>query len=306
MSKITKEQAQEALETLNAFVEQTDGEAAEATEAVAVTIPSSEEVAALKKDEVLAKATELGIDVEGQKVPVIKARLLALAKINADEELGEDDDLNDLAEALGLTPDKKAAKTLAAVKEWASALGQGGEASTEETTEETTEEATEEEPVAEEEATEETTEEETTDGDADATEETPADDAATPAEEDATGDNVDREKIAKGFKKFPDAKIMIERLEKFNKVADDKIEFDKKKPNAGYLKLVEQLVDSDEEIAGWGVAYIRDGAGFCCGLPLDDVKIKGIQDQAGKCQVTGKVFLLNEDQNGFTEHVAKK
>ncbi len=299
MSQITKEQAIEAAQLLAEFLAQEDAGGGEAA-APAVEIPTPDEVDGLEKDAVKELAASLSIDVEGKKFPAIKQLVKTLAKVKHEVELDADeDDVNELATALALTPDKKEAKTLAAIKEWVDALGAGGEASTEETPEATTEETTTEETPPE-----ETTEETPASADGDepeaTTEEPPA------AEENPNADNVDREEVAKGFKTFPDVKTMTSRLDAYNKAANEEIAYDKKNPKDGYRSLVAQLVASDETIAEWGKAYIRDGSGYCCGLELDEVtKPKGVTRLTGKCKVTGKLFVLNKDQNAFDEHKAK-
>ena len=58
-------------------------------------------------------------------------------------------------------------------------------------------------------------------------------------------------------------------------------------------------MSSTEEVTAWGVAYIRDGGGWCCGLPLEDVKVKGEKHSVSKvaklCQVDPEVIRKRDD-----------
>lgn len=149
--------------------------------------------------------------------------------------------------------------------------------------------------------------------DADDSEESDDDDAADESddtedaeESDDEGDGVDRDAIAKKLKKLPDQKTMIARLTAYNEAAEESIEVNVKKPasvEAAYRTLVAALVGSDEKIAEWGKPYIRDGAGWSCGLPLGEVKGK---DDQGKCAVTGTVWAYDDDSEEFSEVAAKK
>ena len=275
----TQEEAQAALEVLTAFVNDGASEAA-AEETTAVTIPPVEEVEALDKDAVRELCGQLGITTDEVKSAILKTHLTTLATINADEN-PDAEDLNDLAEALGITPDKKASKTQAAVKEWIEALGSAPAAEEETPAEETTAE-----PAAE----------ETTEG----TAEEPA------AEETPATDNVDREAVVAKVKKFPDVKTMIAQMTAYNKAATEEIEFDAKKPLAGYKQYLETLVDSEGVLAGYNTVYVRDGMGWGSGLPLEDLAIKGVKNPGGKDQVTGKLYVLNEEGTGFDPYVLKK
>jgi len=206
---------------------------------------------------------------------------------------------------LGLTPDAKMSKTLAAVKEWIDNLSPSGEASTEGEAEATEEGAETETETAESETESETTEAETTEGEAEATE-----GEAEPQTEESEGDNVDREAVAAKVKKFPDDKTMLAQLTAYNAKAETKIAVNPKlaktiKP--AYLKLLAELVSSSEEVSAWGVAYVRDSAGWCCGLPLADApKPKGEKRDCGKCVVTGALFAFDEEKSEFIKLAAKK
>ena len=318
-SVITSEAAQAAVELLTQFIAQsssasvpadaevetevdaeteteteTETEAeAETEEAPAVEIPSAADLASVKTTPgaaIAELATALGLQTEGKKAGDVRKLVITIATIKEEGDIDEDD-LNSLAEALGLTPEKKIEKTLAAVQTWIAALGTSGEETTEEITEETTEE-TEETTEETEETTEETEE----------TEETVEEEEATTE----SSDGVDRDAIAKAFSKFPkDEKVMLSRLAEYNKASETAIALVKGKVKESYRKLVAELVASDETVAEWGVAYIRDEAGYCCGLPLSDVKIKGVKNPSGKCVATGKLFVFNDEQTGFDEHPAK-
>lgn len=290
---ITKAQAEEAVELIQNYLAQTTGESGDS--AAAVEIPSADAIAELDAAGLVELAEKLSVDITGKKEKVQRKMLTTLAQVHAEDDEVDETDLDMLAEALGLTPDAKMSKTLAAVKEWISALSAGGEASTEET-------ASEEETPAEVTAADETA----------AEEETPAEETAaeeTAAEEPAEGsDGVDRAEIASKFKKFPDLKTMISQLTAYNAVATDEIEFNAKKDASvkdAYKKLVVELVDSSEEIAAWGVAYIRDSSGWSCGLPLEDAKVKGEKRSCGKCQITKVLFAYDDEKSEFVKIKAK-
>jgi hypothetical protein len=278
--KITKEQVIEAIDLMKAYVEQ-DGGSVEGADVV--SIPSAEDVAGMDMEKLTEVAGSLNIDVTGKKEKAVRKLILTLAQVGASEETNETD-LDLLAEALGLTADDDAAVTTAAIKEWIEALGVAGEASTE------AEPAAEGEAVAEE-------------GVAEAEPEA----AAAEAEAAADGsDGVDRETIAKAVKKFPDSKTMTAQLTAYNAKAETPIVFSPKKEatiKPAYITLMAELVNSSEEVAAWGVAYVRDNAGWCCGLPLEDIKVKGVKEDCGKCQVTGAVFSF--DGSDFKKLVLK-
>ena len=64
-----------------------------------------------------------------------------------------------------------------------------------------------------------------------------------------------------------------------------------------YRQLIELMVDDSGKVAEWGRAYIHNKEGYCCGLPLKEIKGK---DNCGKCPLTGKIFEL-DDENEFVE-----
>jgi hypothetical protein len=276
MSELNKESALEMIDQLKSFIESLpEGEASTDGDAGApagVTIPSSEEVDGLETDALNELATSLSIDIDGKEEDEVRTLVKTLAQINADEEVEDDSNVNTLATALGLTPEKKVAKTIAALKEWATALTSAGETSTEG--------------------------------------ETPAADAdATPEPAAPEGDGVDRDAVAAEFKKFPDLATMEKQLTAYNAKAGEEITFKPKNlasVKEAYRSLVAQMVDTVSEVTAWGTPYIRDGAGWCCGLILEDVKVKGEKRDVGKCQVTGKQYAFNEDDSTFVEIKAAK
>lgn len=314
----TNEQAIAALAAVTAFLSSTADEAPaedaetpaeDATEETAaeeatppgVEIPSAETLTdkeQFPKEQVIELATSLNIDLAGKKIGELRSALVTLAKIKEEsEDAPEADAVNALCELLGLEPDKKAAKNVAAVKAWVDAIGASGEASTEE-------DAVAEPAADDEDAVAEAPAEDTeVAAEEDAVPEAAAGEEAAPTAAEADADGVDREGIAKKFTKFPDSKTMIARLTAFNAVATDKIAFDAKKDatlKPAYRKLVTEMVASDATITEWGVAYFRDNGGWCCGLGLDELtpKPKGVKEQCGICAVTKKKFKLDEE-NGF-------
>ena len=317
MSTATKKQAIAALAVLTAYVNADAAAAAEA-ETTEANIPTSEEFAAYDKAAVKALAEKFG--VTSDKFSALKSLVGTLVSVANDEEV-EVDALNAAAEAIGVTPDKKAAKTTAALKKWLSSLAEESESEESEETEEASEEEeAEEAEESEEDSEEETAEEEESDDDSDTEEETEEasddDDAETEdsdadaeeseddSEDEAEGDDVDRAAIARKFKDFPEEEDMQERVDAYEEAADKKLAGKLLKDK--YRSLVAELVATDETVSDWGVAYARDGQGFCCGLPLEDHEVEGVDQPTGKCAITGKVFVLNEDGDGFNEHVAKK
>jgi hypothetical protein len=320
-SVITSEAAQAAVELLTQFIAQsssasvpaeaeaeaeeeaeTETEVESETEATpAVEIPSAADLTSVKTTPgaaIAELAVALGLQTEGKKAGDVRKLVITIATIKEEGDIDEDD-LNSLAEALGLTPEKKIEKTLEAVQTWIAALGTSGEETTEETEE--TEEVEETE-----ETTEETEETEKTEETEEATEETAEETVEEEAATTESSDGVDRAAIAKAFAKFPkDEKVMLSRIAEYNKASETAITLVKGKVKESYRKLVAELVASDETVAEWGVAYIRDEAGYCCGLPLSDAKIKGVKNPSGKCVATGKLFVFNDEQTGFDEHPAK-
>lgn len=290
--KITKEQALEALELLRQFAEQDGGETEGGD---VVEIPSPEAILEMDLEALTATATALSIDVEGKKEKMIRKLLTTLSNVSTETEVNETD-LDNLAEALGLTPDDKFSKTLAAVKEWVENLSVSGEASTEETPAEGEAEA--EETPAEGEAEAEV--------EADPAAETEVEAEAEAAPEGADG--VDRKKIASKVKKLPDVKTMTAQLTAYNAAATEEIPFNAKKEatvKTAYAALLAELVTFSEEVAAWGVAYIRDSAGWCCGLPLEDVKVKNEARECGRCQITKAVFAFDGETSEFTKLALK-
>lgn len=322
-----KEDALAALSAVVAFVESLpEGEATESsseettedsseestTEAsteAEVTLPSAADLAdkeVTSKEQIPELAAKLGLTTTDKKVSQLRAELVTLATIAEEGEV-EDAALNALAESLGLTPDKKSAKTLAAIKEWLAAQGSEGETSTEEETTATTDDDEESTPAASDDDEDEAPvksdddEDDNTESTEETTEES-SEDTTEAAAAEPDSDGVDRAKVSKSFKKFPDLKTMVARLTAFNKAAKTKIAFDAKKEPAvkdAYRKLVAELVTSNEDIAEWGVPYFRDNGGWCCGLEMDTIKVKGQKNACGRCAVTKKAFALNDAQDEF-------
>ena len=90
---------------------------------------------------------------------------------------------------------------------------------------------------------------------------------------------------------------MKKRLDAYNKVAKSKIDAKKLGIKKAYAKLLELMVNHEGNIAKWGVPYIRESAGWCCGLEMKDIKFKGDKTEYGKCLVTDQVYSLDDEGN---------
>jgi len=306
---VTKKQAIEALKHLNEYVN-----GASADEAVKVTIPSPKEVSKMKSVALDALAESLGI----VEVDDLKAVLTTIANVAADEEV-DADDLSSALTALELTPGKKEAANLAALKKYLSELEVPAEDAAEDSEDEATEEADEtveedaEEEVAEDAEEEDAEEEEEEDADEEVkgkNKKKKSDEDEDEETEEAEAEETEDEEVSPAVVKAVKAASpadMLKRLTAFNKAAGKKnqIVFDKKTISEGYTKLTSLLVDTDGKVAKWGTAYVKDESGFCCGLEMDEVTVKPKKGETaptrGKCKVTEVEFDFDADDSTFTE-----
>ena len=113
--KLTLEGLEARVAALEEKIAALGGESDEAAED-AVSLPTAKEIAKLSdKGQITKLAAQLGIETEGVKVATLKALLVTAANIIAGETDDiDEDDLNALAEACGITPSPKTAKTVAA------------------------------------------------------------------------------------------------------------------------------------------------------------------------------------------------
>lgn len=296
------------------------GESAEGGESEAadagVEFPESEEaIKEMDDDAVEALAKSINLDIEGKKIKAVKLMLTTILAITQNDGVDklDDDDVNDVAESLGLKVGKKVEQTIEAIKEFFTSTDAeagekdadagGGEAEVElEVGDEVTGENDDKEEVTG--TITKIKDDEAIVKDAEGAKHTCPLAGLSKVEGEADGkDNVDREAIAEKFDDFPKDKVMQSRLDEYNEAADeaDEIEIKKGKLQEAYTELVAKLVNHEGEVAEWGEAYIADGNGMCCGLPLESVKLpKGSKATRGKCAVTGTVFELDKD-NDFVE-----
>jgi hypothetical protein len=258
---------------------ESEAEAEESEGGEEVDFPSADKIAKLKGPKLQALAKQINLDTEGMNEKKLRALLTTVANVAADETDDlEEAEVTALCKALSLTPKKKLAQNIEQLKEYFS----GGE-----------EEAEEEE--SEKEESEESESEEAEESESE-----------TESEEEGVEDDVDRAEVAKSAD-LPDTETMKEQLEAYNEAApeDDQIEVETGKTKAAYRKLLEQMVDSNGDIAEWGEPYVKNGEVCCCGLGLDEYIVKGEKGNFGKCLVTGKIFKVEEDGEA-SEYKPKK
>jgi hypothetical protein len=292
MAKVSEVDTGEALlEALNAHIEaMTSGsrEVAVAGADEGFEWPELTEINAMKLPALIAVGENIELDLEDKKLGEARKLVATARAIALDEDVDDldEDDVNALAEALDIEPASKLSKTIAALAEFFSDEGA---------------EAEEEKPkkkgkkVVEEESDEDEPKSKKKKAKADADED----------------DGVDREeKAGEVDLDEEDEDDMRERLEAYNEAQDDEekqIEIPKKGGKVlqeAYRKLVQELVDSDGDVAEWGEPYARNDQAWCCGMPLVEATVKGIEEDCGKCQVTGKIFKT--DSEGDLVEVKKK
>lgn len=89
--------------------------------------------------------------------------------------------------------------------------------------------------------------------------------------------------------------ITDEMIEAHNKAADEELPDGE---GEAAPALVELLRDDEGTVAEWGVPYVKNEDGYCCGLKLADVEGEELQ---GDCRVTGKRFEFDPESGEFSE-----
>lgn len=246
-------------------------------------LPSLKDIKKLDEDGLKELAEKLNLTVDELDEDAIRELLVTLVEISAGDEPDDDDAVKNLATAVGLKPGKKSAETITKIKEYY-AIGEQ-DAPEDDAKEEESDDDADEKPAKGKKLLKKTEEE-----DEDAEEKSEASD-----EED---EGVDYDAAVEAVDPLPKSKVMAEQLTAFNEVADDKaIEFDaadKAEVTEAYQKLLRRLVDHEGNVAKWGDAYIRCESGWCCGLPLNDTKVKGEKRDCGECAVTGAKFAFED------------
>lgn len=292
MAKLTIESAIEQTEALLETLKKLNGANDDGTEAL--TLPEPDEVASLSKEDVLALATQLGIDSEGVKPSALKALIATAAGIVHEADDLEDDAVEALAEACGLPTAGKPAKVLAAVKAF---LEAEKDEEAEESDADSDDDNSGEESDDDEKPKKGKKSAKSDDDDDDSSESN--DDDSGDSDDDSGDSDDDDEKPKKGKKKADDDddadsddgeeevsdKEKKLRLAAYNKHA--------KKPAKSYEAMLASFTDDDGDAHGWGEPYSKDDNGMCCGFPLKDSKHDG--EPAGKCRVTGKLFVQNDE-----------
>jgi len=257
-----------------------------------ISLPSVDEVAELSKEDAFALAEKLHISVDGVKLGRLKAGLTVLAKIASGADLDSDvDEPADLVELLGLPEADDDEAAVAAISEWLNALAGGGEAAATEAPAAAPGKSKKSKPAD------------------DADDDSEADEADQSDEEADADDGVDRAALAKALKVIP--KDAEARLKAFNDAAPEGSEIEYKKGDAksiaaAYRTLYAELIDGEGNPADWGTVYVRNGAGWSCGLPLDEHPAPKKGPMAGrtfaKCPITGSVYVLSEDGSAFEDY----
>ena len=271
--------------------------------------PNAEAIDGFDLETLQEWAGKLSIEIDDKDEDELKALLTTAYEVGANIEDINTKALKNLMTELGLKYVKDDLDAnLATVKEYLNADAEGAEAEGEDDAE-SGDDAEESEESADEEASEddagedsEEAADEEAEGDDDDAEEASEEDAEEADEDD--GDEEESEakhdpaEVVKANAKYPKEEIMVKRLTAFNKVAKKKLDV-KKLGGAkkAYAKLLELLVDDAGELAAWGAAYVKDGEGYCSGLSMTDVKLKGDKTEYGKCQVTGALYSADDEGN---------
>lgn len=294
--------------------------------------PTVDEIAEMDQGAVKELASSVGLSSD--KTKMLRKHLTVIAQVGADStddlELA---DVQAVLTSLGIEPSKKLQSCIDQVKNYFEADGgaekpaekesadedseeeeadEEAKESTEEDDEEDEEEEEEEEEETEEEEEEEETppvkgkksvpsksaedDEEEDDEEDEEDEEEEEEEEEEDEDEDEDEDDEDSEEesasdVVAKVKKFPKDSVMKSRLDAYNAATKSKIKIGKDL-KAAYKLLLEKMV-SKGQVIEWGEPYINGSEGCCCGLPLKDVKVGG--KEAGKCLVTGKVFVQDED-----------
>ncbi len=241
-----------------------------------VTLPESlDELAELSKEDTLALAGSLHLDIEDLKLSAVKALLATAHKVvNKETDDLDEDEVQELATSVGILLKKKDTEALVEeLQEFFETEDQGnvrdvGDAKEEE------------------------------EDDDDNNEKTKASDE----DDENDADGVDRVGIAKKAK-LPKLEVMESRLKLYNKHYDESEEAEEikeKSTELSYRKLLALMINSDGEVVQWGTPYIANNNAMCCGLQLKELKNKGGAPR-GQCLVTEKVFDLDVDDSSFEE-----
>lgn len=315
-------QTKPTVETLSSRIDELDErltklEAGGATEAAApdaVSIPTPDDVASLDKKAAAALAVQLGIDTDGVNPKVLKSLLATAAAIHHDEGVEDldEDAVNALAEALGLTASAKTAKTIAALKKYLEAAkdteaDSGNEDSEDEDESDSEDEEEEEdekpakkkkkaadddedEEESEDEDEEEEEEEESDDEDEDE-DEKPAKKKKKAADDDDEDEDEEESEDEESDEESEDAPVFTAKhVAAYNKA-------NPKKPVKNAAALAKACTDDEGTVHAWGTAYVKGDTAYCCGLPLKDTKavVDGEKIEVGKCLASGKLFKQDDD-----------
>lgn len=312
MAKKAQFDPNEALRTAQALVAQLQlaagaAPAAEEAEAEAeskVDIPSAEDIGSMKKAEVRALCEQLSIDTKDKDIADLRAALVTLSNIAHDEDV-EADEVKTLLGILDLEVSKKHAANVAAVKEYLQADTAAADDDEEESEEDDESEEKEsdddesedddesdddesDDDESEDDESEDDDEKDGEDGEESEDDDESKDDDESEDDEDESEEDEsedDEEESEEEESAEVSDKEKKSRLAAYNEAAE--------KPLKSYEKLAALLVDDEGDTADWGTPYVKDESFHCCGLPLEDVKHK--KKDAGKCQVTGAIFVQNDD-----------
>lgn len=279
-----------------------------------VQMPKPDDVEDLSKEQVSEIAEAFSISIEGKKTSAAKALIATAANIVAGEtdEL-EDDEVTALCEATGVTPKKKTAATVEALKDYFDSVqdSEDGEAEgdddddeKEDSDDDDDKESSDDDDddddkpkgkkgkKSKDDDADEDEDDEDSDSDDDEdekpkkkTKKDDDDEDGDDDESDSSDDDGDEDEDEDEDEDGPDEKEQAKRVKAFNKVAKKKVK--------DYAALKKLLVDNDGDDAEWAEPYVKGEEAFCCGLPLATIKKDG--KKLGKCQVTGKLFKQDKD-----------
>lgn len=264
------------LQEATAIVDQlAGGESAD----VAAPEVSADEIAEMKPKALKALAARYSIEEEDEDT--LRELLTTLVTIKSDEDV-EKDAAKALCAALGVEASKKHTENIEALKEFI--VGVDGSGEEESSDEESSDDDSSDDEESSEEETEEASEEDSSD-----------DEESEEDSEEESSDDEESEDEESSDEDEPDDDEKAERVAAYNKAAKKA----KAKPVKTYADLEKLMVGDDEEQAKWGSAYVKNGEGYCCGLPLADVEDADAERPVGQCLVTDAQFMLNESQDGF-------
>lgn len=294
MSKVNIETLIEQTEELLKGLKALGGSADEGSDAV--SIPTPDDLGELDKAGIVKLAAQLGIGTEEVPTKSLKAMLATASAIVHDEGVEDldEDAVTTLAEAVGLSTTGKQAKILAALKKYLEAEKDSEDADADDEKESDSDDADDEDekPAKKKKKVADEDEDEKESDDSDESEEDDEDEKPAKKKKKAADDDDDDEKESDESDDDDEEEVSPKeqkaRLAAYNKHA--------KKPAKTYDELLKRIVDGDGDPVKWGVPYVKGDTAYCCGLPLKDVKVGEDEDEeAGKCLVTGKLFVQNED-----------